>query len=95
MAFPFLKSLLKVLLLCYKASSSQVLTRPYYSKLLHLLAFPFLKSLLKVLLLCYKASSSQVLPNSKHQTLLLKTTSSPGISLSKVLTKNAASMLQS
>ena len=58
-----------------------------------LLPFPFLKSLLKLLLLCCQASSRQVLPNSKHQTLILKTTSPPSISLSKVFTKTAASVL--
>ena len=55
-------------------------------ELLHLLPFPFLKSLLKLLLLCCQPSPRQVLPNTKHQTLILKTTSPPCISLSKVLT---------
>ena len=79
-------------------------TDPHYWKnpalrrsreLLHQRAFPFQKSLLRLLLLCCQASSKQVLPNSKHQTLLLKTTSPAGISLSKVLTKTAASVLPS
>ena len=61
-----------------------------------LLPFPFLKSFLKLLLLCCQASSRQVLPNSKHQTLILKTTTSPpSISLSKVLSQTAASVLPS
>ena len=53
------------------------------------------KVLTKLLLLCCQASSRQVLPNSKHQTLILKTTSPPSISLSKVLSQTAASVLPS
>ena len=41
----------------------------------------------------FHLSSRQVLPNTKHQTLILKTTSPPSISLSKVFTKTSASVL--
>jgi hypothetical protein len=41
-----------------------------------------------------KATFTQVTPNGMHQTLLLRTSSAPGMSLYKLL-KSAASMLKS